>query len=124
MSGRGRPRSSTLRDLGNAAFKAKKWQEAIDYYSQAIEIEFDREAEHVGALFCNRAAAYLNLCEYDLGEPAARVGIRALNVVLRGWRLFYEEYGWESGPETLGGLWDVLGSSSLYPSATRIFADR
>ena len=69
MSGRGRPRSSSLRDLGNAAFKAKKWQEAIDYYSQAIEIEFDREAEHVGALFCNRAAAYLNLCEYDLGEP-------------------------------------------------------
>jgi len=54
---------------------------------------------------------------------AARVGIRAMNVVLRGWRVFYEEYGWESEPEDLRGLWEVLGSSSLNFSATRIFAD-
>lgn len=58
-----------MRDLGNASFKAKKWQEAIDHYSEAIEADYGiREAEHVAALFCNRAAAYLNLYEYDLGK--------------------------------------------------------
>lgn len=53
---------------------------------------------------------------------AARVGIRALNVVLKGWRVFYEEYDWGSGPEDLKGLWDVLGQYSSF-STTRIFAD-
>ncbi|CAI9104037.1 OLC1v1002645C3 [Oldenlandia corymbosa var. corymbosa] len=45
-----------LKEKGNAAYKGKKWNNAVNYYSEAIKLN-DTNATY----FCNRAAAYLEL---------------------------------------------------------------
>lgn len=48
-----------LKNKGNELFKAKKYKEAISYYTKAIETKDD-----VAALYSNRALCYLNLGLY------------------------------------------------------------
>jgi tetratricopeptide (TPR) repeat protein len=44
---------------GNDSFKRKQWSKAIEFYSEAIELN-DTNATY----YCNRAAAYLELGRY------------------------------------------------------------
>ncbi|EDQ91256.1 uncharacterized protein MONBRDRAFT_31492 [Monosiga brevicollis MX1] len=52
---------------GNAAYKNKKWSDAVSAYSKGLKLiaSDDKEA---AALYCNRAAAYLNLKQYERVE--------------------------------------------------------
>lgn len=60
---------ASLRERGNAAYKAENWGEAINLYSQAIEADWEsKDAEHLCALFSNRAAAHLKRCEVAYGQ--------------------------------------------------------
>ncbi|KAK7197254.1 stress-inducible protein STI1 [Novymonas esmeraldas] len=48
---------------GNDAFKAKKYQEAIDWYTKAIAMDPNSEAS--GALYSNRAGSWQNLNNFE-----------------------------------------------------------
>ncbi|KAL2360753.1 hypothetical protein RJZ56_006361 [Blastomyces dermatitidis] len=53
-----------MKDEGNAAFKARKYQEAIDVYTKALEVD-PKNKDINSKLLQNRAQAYLNLSNYD-----------------------------------------------------------
>lgn len=53
-----------LKDEGNAAFKAKKYAEAIEVYSRALEVD-PKNKDINSKLLQNRGASYLNLNKYD-----------------------------------------------------------
>ncbi|OVA14215.1 Amidase [Macleaya cordata] len=55
--------SELLKEKGNAAFKGKQWNKAVNYYSEAINLN-DTNATY----YCNRAAAYLELGCYQQAE--------------------------------------------------------
>lgn len=48
-----------LKEQGNAAVKRQKWQEAIQFYTNAIEL-YDKEP----AYYCNRALCYFKLNDH------------------------------------------------------------
>lgn len=48
-----------LKNKGNDLFKAKKFKEAIEYYTKAIKVKEDE-----AILYSNRAICYLNLNKY------------------------------------------------------------
>lgn len=48
--------SDLLKEKGNAAFKKRQWNKAVNYYSEAIKLK-----ETTATYYCNRAAAYLEL---------------------------------------------------------------
>ncbi|KAK3185045.1 hypothetical protein Dsin_032331 [Dipteronia sinensis] len=52
--------SELLKEKGNAAFKGRQWNKAVNYYSEAIKLNGKNTT-----YFCNRAAAYLELGWYD-----------------------------------------------------------
>ena len=52
-------KAAEMKALGNEAFKAQKWQEAIDYFTIAIE---NNPNDHI--FFSNRSASYSNLQQY------------------------------------------------------------
>lgn len=55
-------RSMSLKDRGNAAFKAKKFEDAIDLYKQAIdEEESSKDAKLLAILYSNIAQVCLEL---------------------------------------------------------------
>lgn len=45
---------------GNAAFKEKQWQKAVNFYTEAIKLN-----GKVATYYSNRAAAFLELTRYD-----------------------------------------------------------
>ncbi|KAK6945740.1 hypothetical protein RJ641_013284 [Dillenia turbinata] len=47
--------SELLKEKGNAAYKGKQWNKAVNYYTEAIKLN-----ETNATYYCNRAAAYLN----------------------------------------------------------------
>jgi hypothetical protein len=51
------------KDLGNKAFTAGNYEEAVKHYSEAIDIS-GADASHV--YFANRANAHLNLDNFNL----------------------------------------------------------
>lgn len=55
--------SELLKEKGNAAFKGKQWNKAVNFYTEAIKLN-DSNA----TFFCNRAAAYLELGSYQQAE--------------------------------------------------------
>lgn len=52
-----------LKQKGNDAFKLKKYTEAVQFYSQAIELDPNSEAS--AALYSNRAACWQSLGKFD-----------------------------------------------------------
>ena len=46
---------------GNAAFKGRQWNKAVNYYTEAIKLN-----ESNATYYCNRAAAYLELGWCDM----------------------------------------------------------
>ncbi|KAK7302528.1 hypothetical protein RJT34_13420 [Clitoria ternatea] len=55
--------SELLKEKGNAAFKGKLWNEAVDYYTKAINLDGMN-----ATYYCNRAAAYLKLGSFQQAE--------------------------------------------------------
>ncbi|KAI5284972.1 hypothetical protein KEM54_000918 [Ascosphaera aggregata] len=53
-----------LKDEGNAAFKAKKYTEAIDIYTRALQVD-PKNKDINSKLLRNRGVSYLNLNKYD-----------------------------------------------------------
>ncbi|KAK8971493.1 hypothetical protein KSP40_PGU006981 [Platanthera guangdongensis] len=55
--------SELLKEKGNAAFKGKQWNKAVNFYTEAIKLN-----ESNATYYCNRAAAYLELGCYQQAE--------------------------------------------------------
>ncbi|PKA50765.1 Outer envelope protein 64, mitochondrial [Apostasia shenzhenica] len=55
--------SELLKEKGNAAFKGKQWNKAVNFYTEAIKLN-DLNATY----YCNRAAAYLELGCFQQAE--------------------------------------------------------
>ncbi|KAL7747061.1 TOM (translocase of outer membrane) complex component [Sorochytrium milnesiophthora] len=53
-------RAQELKNQGNDLFKSAKYADAIDYYTQAIELQ-----PKSAVFWCNRAACYANLSDYE-----------------------------------------------------------
>jgi small glutamine-rich tetratricopeptide repeat-containing protein alpha len=62
-------RANTLKEEGNECVKASKFNEAIEKYNQAIKLNRDP------VYFCNRAAAYCRLEQYDLAIQDCRTAL-------------------------------------------------
>ncbi|XP_061365456.1 outer envelope protein 64, mitochondrial [Gastrolobium bilobum] len=55
--------SELLKEKGNAAFKGRQWNKAVNYYTEAIKLNGMN-----ATYYCNRAAAYLELGCYQQAE--------------------------------------------------------
>ncbi|KAF5448492.1 hypothetical protein F2P56_029021 [Juglans regia] len=55
--------SELLKEKGNAAFKGRQWNKAVNYYTEAIKLN-----ETNATFYCNRAAAYLELGCFQQAE--------------------------------------------------------
>ncbi|KAM0891980.1 hypothetical protein ACQ4PT_026050 [Festuca glaucescens] len=55
--------SELLKEKGNDSFKRKQWSKAIEFYSEAIELNGTN-----ATYYCNRAAAYLELGRFKQAE--------------------------------------------------------
>ncbi|CAL0311960.1 unnamed protein product [Lupinus luteus] len=55
--------SELLKEKGNAAFKGRQWNKAVNYYTEAIKLNGMNMTYH-----CNRAAAYLKLGCFQQAE--------------------------------------------------------
>ena len=54
------PKAGEYKALGNEAFKNKKYEEAIEHFSKAIECNPN---DHT--FFSNRSASYVNIGKYE-----------------------------------------------------------
>lgn len=68
---------------GNDAFKNKKYEEAITWYTKAIDL--DPNSEAAGALYSNRAASYQGLGKYELAAADGDNCIRVRPNWLKGY---------------------------------------
>ncbi|KAH8369297.1 hypothetical protein KR009_007455 [Drosophila setifemur] len=55
--------AGSFKDKGNEAFKAGRWEEAVQHYSNAIKL--GAKHKELPVFYKNRAAAYLKLDKYD-----------------------------------------------------------
>ncbi|WVZ60231.1 hypothetical protein U9M48_010282 [Paspalum notatum var. saurae] len=55
--------AEAAKEKGNAAFKEKQWQKAVNFYTEAIKLN-----EKVATYYSNRAAAFLELTSYRQAE--------------------------------------------------------
>lgn len=55
--------SELLKEKGNAAYKGRQWNKAVNYYTEAIKLN-----EANATYYCNRAAAYLELGCFQQAE--------------------------------------------------------
>lgn len=55
--------SELLKEKGNAAFKGRQWNKAVNFYSEAVKVN-NKNATY----YCNRAAAYLELGCFQQAE--------------------------------------------------------
>jgi len=67
------PSAEKYKDLGNEKYKEGKYEEAIQFYTKAIEIDGKRNASYLG----NRAACYIMLKNF---EPALEDSLLATNI--------------------------------------------
>jgi stress-induced-phosphoprotein 1 len=67
---------------GNEAFKAKKYTEAIDWYTKAIALDPNSEAS--GAIYSNRAGSWQNLNNYEKAVEDSEQCIRVRPDWLKG----------------------------------------
>jgi DnaJ family protein C protein 7 len=54
-----------LREQGNQAFKQGKFQEAIDRYTEAINLLIDDQINELTKCYSNRSQCYINLNQYE-----------------------------------------------------------
>ena len=54
-----------LREQGNQAFKKGNFQEAIDRYTEAINLLIDGPASDLTKCYSNRSQCYINLNQYE-----------------------------------------------------------
>jgi serine/threonine-protein phosphatase 5 len=73
-------KAATLKDQGNAAFKACQWDKAVDFYTQAIEINPNEKT-----FFTNRAQAQLKLEAYGLAINDATKAIELDNAFTKAY---------------------------------------
>lgn len=57
--------SNELREQGNQAFKQGKYQEAIDRYTEAIQLLANNQTDELTKCLSNRSQCYLNLNQYE-----------------------------------------------------------
>jgi tetratricopeptide (TPR) repeat protein len=57
--------SDNLREKGNQAFKQGKFQEAIDRYTEAINLLTDIQITELTKCYSNRSQCYINLNQYE-----------------------------------------------------------
>jgi tetratricopeptide (TPR) repeat protein len=57
--------SDNLREKGNQAFKQGKFQEAIDRYTEAINLLTDLQVTELTKCYSNRSQCYINLNQYE-----------------------------------------------------------
>lgn len=57
---------STPKEKGDAALRLSDWKGAIDSYT--VGITDDPNSPESGLLYSNRAAAYVQTCEFDRGK--------------------------------------------------------
>lgn len=62
--------SELLKEKGNAAFKGKQWNKAVNYYTEAIKLNATS-----ATYFCNRSAAYLELGCFQQAEEDCSTAI-------------------------------------------------
>lgn len=82
-------KAAEFKNLGNEAFKNKKYEEAIQYFTQAIECNPN---DHV--FFSNRSGSYLNAGKYTNALEDAEACVKLNPVWARGYQrkgtaLFY-----------------------------------
>lgn len=97
---------------GNAAFKAKDYDKAIGFYSQAIELYAN---DHT--FWSNRSAAYAGKMEYDKAAEDAAQCCKIKPEFMKGWfRLasaHYELGNYEEASKAIlsGSKWDKKGDA-------------
>lgn len=64
---------STLQEQGNAAFRAKQWDEALSLYERALQAAGleNPSSDAVGTLYSNLCATRMHLHQYDQGKLAS-----------------------------------------------------
>lgn len=72
-----------LKTKGNAAFKAKQYKEAIDWYTKAIALDPNSVAS--AALYSNRAASWQGLSNYEKAAEDASFCIKVRPDWLKGY---------------------------------------
>ena len=72
-----------FKNKGNDAFKNKKYAEAIDWYTKAIDV--DPNCEGAAALYSNRAASYSSMGHHDKAIEDAEKCIRLRPDWLKGY---------------------------------------
>lgn len=62
--------AEALKTQGNAAFAAKRWREAAEFYSQALAVD-----PKLAAAYANRAACMVQVGEWDAGRRDCECGL-------------------------------------------------
>lgn len=98
--------ADALKAEGNKAFAAKNFEEAIEKFSQAIELD---PSNHV--LYSNRSGAYASLRQYDeaLADASKTTEIKA------DW-----PKGWGRKGAALHGQGDLVGAKDAYEEALKL----
>lgn len=97
---------STQKDLGNEAFKAKDYQKAIQFYTEAIEVN---PSDHT--VYGNRAMAYSNLSMYGKSLEDAEKCIE----IKPDWGK-----GYHRKAAALHGIGDLEGAASTYEEGMKV----
>eukprot|EP00307_Rebecca_sp_RCC1486_P011985 CAMPEP_0119410982 /NCGR_PEP_ID=MMETSP1335-20130426/3849_1 /TAXON_ID=259385 /ORGANISM="Chrysoculter rhomboideus, Strain RCC1486" /LENGTH=359 /DNA_ID=CAMNT_0007435589 /DNA_START=1 /DNA_END=1080 /DNA_ORIENTATION=+ len=95
-----------LKDLGNTAFKDKRFTEAVDHFTQAIAMNAE---SHV--LYSNRSGAYASLAKWREALEDAEACIR----LKTDWAKGYSRKG-----AALEGLGDVAGAKQAYEAGLAV----
>ena len=100
--------AAELKQRGNAAFSAKAYDEAIEWYSAAIELDGGVKGEAAAALYSNRSACYLALqaCDLALADAQTAVDLRPT------WAKAHSRVG-----AALYGLKELPGALAAYQKA-------
>ncbi len=73
---------SELREQGNQAFKQGKFQEAIDRYTDALNILIDTQlTDELTKCYSNRSQCYINLNQYEEAIEDATRGKKKKKII-------------------------------------------
>ncbi|KAK6340155.1 Hsp90 cochaperone [Orbilia blumenaviensis] len=101
--------ADALKAQGNAAFSAKDFPKAIDFFSQAIELD---PTNHV--LYSNRSGSHASLKDFD----AALTDATKCTEIKPDW-----SKGWSRKGAALHGTGDLIGAIDAYEEALKLDAN-